>query len=133
MRRRAGADTITLSGGTYTLNSAYGGFAYGSDNGLPLITSEIVIDGNGATIERDTVTPAPDFRILAVSSGGDLTLERDDGQRWCGVSGGGGIYNSGTVTLTNSTVSGNSAEDGGGGIDNARRQCHPDQQHRQRQ
>ena len=32
--------------------------------------------------------------------------------------GGGGIYNSGTATLTNSTVSGNTAENDGGGIYN---------------
>ena len=31
---------------------------------------------------------------------------------------GGGIYNGGTLTLTNSTVSGNTAEDLGGGIIN---------------
>ena len=116
----AGADTITLGGGTYTLNSAYGGSAYGSDNGLPPITSEIVIDGNSATIERDTVTPAPDFRILAVRSGGDLTMnDTTISGGNAGVFGGGGIYNRGTATLTNSTVSGNSAEAFGGGIDNA--------------
>lgn len=98
------------------------------------INSPVTINGNGATITRDG--SAPKFRILLVTAGGSLTVDNltvsngnlntDD----VGASQpiGGGILNYGTVTLNNSTVSGNSAtlEDPssedlgfGGGIYNA--------------
>ena len=45
---------------------------YGT-NGLPAISSQITIQGNGATIQRSG--GAPKFRIFGVYSGGDLTLK----------------------------------------------------------
>jgi hypothetical protein len=107
----SGADTITLSGDvilTRVNNTTSGG------NGLPLITSTITIEGAGFAIARDL--SAPDFRILYVEASGNLTLNDTT------VTGGvlvpylgGGIYNNGgTVTISNSTISGNSAADGGG-------------------
>jgi hypothetical protein len=68
-----GADTLRLEppGRTVTLtqvdNDANG------PNGLPVITSDVTISGQGGTIERSD--SAPDFRILAVRRGGALTLE----------------------------------------------------------
>ena len=107
----SGADTITLApGGTYTLtgidNTTEG------NNGLPSITSDITIDGNGATIERDSAVQA--FRIFHVSFNGNLTLNEvtvSNGRATGSGLGsfGGGILNFGTVTITNSTISGNSA------------------------
>jgi hypothetical protein len=44
------------------------------DNGLPQITSNIVIEGNNALIQRSLSPGAPDFRIFYVGTGGDLTL-----------------------------------------------------------
>jgi hypothetical protein len=65
-----GADTLNLASGcTYILVARDNAF-----NGLPVITSEITINGSGATIAR--ASSAPSFRILAVSSAGILTLNR---------------------------------------------------------
>ena len=104
-----GADTITLSGNTYTLTTTHE-----IGIGLPVISSTITIEGNGAIFERDG--NADPFTILVVDSGGDLTLNTTT------VTGGaadlaGGIYNDGgAVTLNHSTVSDNFAYLYGGGI-----------------
>ena len=68
----SGADTIVLPvGSTQTLtsvnNSTYG------PTGLPVISSVMTIVGQGSTITR--ASGAPEFRLLAVSSTGDLTLQ----------------------------------------------------------
>ena len=68
----SGADTIVLpAGSTQTLttvnNSTYG------PTGLPVISSVITIAGQGSTITR--ASGAPEFRLLAVSSTGELTLQ----------------------------------------------------------
>ncbi len=100
----AGADTIRLTGDVVLIAQNNG------TNGLPVITSDITIDGRGFTIERDS--PAS-FRIFEVAAGGALTLDQVT------VSGGstlvgGGIRSSGSLTLINSTVSHNMADAGGG-------------------
>ncbi|CAN5201485.1 hypothetical protein BH18ACT4_BH18ACT4_11220 [soil metagenome] len=101
-------DTIDLQiGCNYVLTSAQS-----PDNGLPVVTSEVTINGNGATIERPN-SAAP-FRIFEVAIGGELTL--DDVTISGGsvaTSGGvtafgGGILNGGTLTVTDSFISGNS-------------------------
>jgi hypothetical protein len=108
-----GPDTINLETGcTYTLT-----VANNVNNGLPIVASEIEINGNGATIRRDSAAPL--FRILEVASGAKLTLNSltITGGRPSAVSnfdGGGGILNGGTLTLNNSSVSGNTAQFGGG-------------------
>ena len=64
----AGADTITLTTDvtlTAADNSTYG------PTGLPVVTSPITIEGNS---HRSAGTSTADFRIMAVGSGGDLTL-----------------------------------------------------------
>ena len=49
----SGPDTINLpANGTFTLTTSYT-YAYYSDNGLPLIDSDITIAGNGAGDHRD--------------------------------------------------------------------------------
>jgi streptogramin lyase len=69
-----GTDTIELETAvTYILtlvNNA--SIEQGGNNGLPRITSEIVINGNGATIARDAAAPL--FRLFEVEATGDLTL-----------------------------------------------------------
>lgn len=138
----SGADIITLAGNTY-------GYAPGTVNPpdwspLPAVSSPITIDGNNAAIER---TGGTTFRILYIAASGDLTLNNvtlrngnlnfsygagiynDGGTVTINnstISGnstqngsGGGIVNGGTMTLNNSTVSGNSAGNGGGGIYNS--------------
>ncbi len=109
----AGPDTITLATNV-TLTTSNN-----ATNGLPVVTSAITIEGNGNTISRQSTSS---FRILAVSSGGNLTLNSAtvSGGHAGGMypsSSGGGIYvNSGIVTISSSTISGNTASEGGGGI-----------------
>jgi hypothetical protein len=140
------ADLLSLAAGcTYLLTGVNNDTD--SPNGLPSITSEIVINGNGATIERSDT--APDFRIFHVAAEGDLALNDLNIVNGQGVPlglGGGGIFNRrgkvrlstcavrsniasagggivnhrGTVTLVNSIISDNEAITGsGGGISNA--------------
>jgi hypothetical protein len=111
------ADVITLAAGcVYTLTSVDN--TTDGDNGLPVISSEITLTGNGATIQRDSVTPAPDFRIFYVGSSGNLTLNDLTVQN--GVADyGAGIYNDGgRVTLSGVAVRDNFATWFGGGIEN---------------
>lgn len=116
-------------------------------SGLPAIndagiSGTLTINGNNATITRGA--GAPDFRFFRVAPEGNLTLnditltngalnfggalyaqadsivDIDD----CIISGnsvtgsGGGIFNLGSITISNSTISGNGAENTGAGIDN---------------
>jgi CSLREA domain-containing protein len=129
-------DTITFSvSGTITLSST-----------LPAIVSgqgALTIDGGGGI----TVSGNNSVRVMVVNSGADLTLRNitiangritgvgggifNNGgtltvtnstfsnNSAIGPGGGGGILNAGTLTVTNSTFSANSADDGGGGIRNA--------------
>lgn len=108
------------------------------ENGLPSVTSDLTINGNGAIIVRDI--PVPDFRLLHVAPGGGLTLNELTLANGRAIQGGniynrervtilkstitlgqavdgGGIYNinGGTMEITNSTISGNSTTAGGGG------------------
>ncbi|MGQ0592571.1 MAG: hypothetical protein ACT4QB_07950 [Gammaproteobacteria bacterium] len=116
----SGADTLVLvPDSTHTL-TAVEDTTYGP-TGLPLVTSEITIAGNESTIERGG--GAPKFRILAVGQPGNLSLQALtlSGGNAVFVEGvnsgaGGGAYNRGTLTLTDSTVSGNTTNgfDGGG-------------------
>ncbi|MCP5096050.1 MAG: hypothetical protein GY943_10890 [Chloroflexi bacterium] len=117
----AGPDTIILSGNTYNLDYAYD-TTYGN-TALPLINSNVTIEGNGATFERDGM--ADPFRIMAVGSGGDLTLDNltISGGYASGMgsgSYGGGIYGyEASITITNtSVIAGNMALEDGGGISN---------------
>jgi len=117
----SGEDTITLPvGSTQTLSSANN---FGSDGptGLPVVSSAIVIDGNGSTIARDPT--APPFRIFKIGSNSRLTLQESTitgGRTDAGefASPGGGILNDGFLTLINSTVSHNSNDRDGGGLRN---------------
>ncbi len=141
----SGADMILLAATTYTLSSANN--SLNGSNGLPSITSDITIQGNGALIERKNSAKVAKFRLFHVSSGGALTLVNvtlQNGYAY-GISGdgggaiynkgalavnggskilsnsasgsGGGIYNNnGTLSIDSSTVAGNSAGDGGGGV-----------------
>ena len=110
----SGADTISLTTDV-TLTAAYG-FTYGSDTGLPTVMTTITIEGNGHTIERDLA--APNFRLLAIGSTGDLTINDTTLSGGRTTDEGGGIFNFyGSLTLNNSTLSDNETlyyEFGGG-------------------
>jgi hypothetical protein len=137
---------ILLAAGTYTLTAVHNG-TEGDTTGLPVITSTLALQGAGAArtiIERDASALA--FRLLKVASTGTLTLTGltlrgghpgfaptggpgggifNSGTLMLtdcvltdnlggGFSGGGGIFNSGILTLTNSTLTDNRAFFGGG-------------------
>lgn len=117
-----GADTITL--GTDVTLTAINNSIYGA-TGLPVVTSNITIEGGAHTISRDGA--APNFRILAVNNTGDLTLNdvTINGGATQTVGGyrvdrgGGAVLNyQGNLTIQGSTISGNAANQGGGGIYN---------------
>ena len=141
-------DTIQLAAGsTYTLNSlyntvvtthhtSYGTFSLPSNNGLPSILNEsiagkLMIEGNGATIQRNSQA-ATDFRLFYVESNGHLTLDNltvTNGLLQSSLLNllflsipvpglGGGIYNEGNLDLTNSTIKNNTVIGVGGGIYN---------------
>ena len=106
-------DTITFSvSGTITLAST-----------LPAITDAagLTIDGAGQTI---TISGNHAVQVMVVNSGATLTLEHLMVANGRAVNHGGGIYNAGTLNLSNCTFSGNSVfsgnsfTNGGGGIVN---------------
>ena len=81
----------------------------------------LTIDGdfNGASnvvVERSTAGVTPEFRIFEITGNNDVTFDALTIRNGKVTDSGGGINNqgSGTLTLTNSTVSGNEASFGGG-------------------
>src|SRR6266478_4558035 len=111
-------DTIELAtNSTYTLT-----VINNDTNGLPVIGSDgghkLVIHGNGATLQRSTAGGTPAFRIFQIGTGADVTIDRltimNGNQKLTGGEGGGIDNFHATLTITNSTLSGNSATTGGG-------------------
>ena len=111
-------DTLELAtNSTYTLT-----VINNDTNGLPVIGSDgghkLVIHGNGATLQRSTAGGTPAFRIFQIGTGADVTIDRltimNGNQNVSGGEGGGIDNNHATLTITNSTLSGNSATTGGG-------------------
>jgi hypothetical protein len=120
----SGADTIVLPANANLILSAIDHNNY-VPTGLPLITSRITIEGNGATIARQGDAPA--FGLIAVKFSGDLTLQSVtlSGSSFGVLSNGGivsienstisgntgsGVSNSGTLAVANSTISGNTGD-----------------------
>lgn len=129
----AGADTINLTAGTYSLTDVYESDPDGyGPVGLPSITSDITLVGTSpaTTITRGSGT----FRLFHVKSGASLTLQNlalsnglaqggNGGSGWNGGAGGalgagGAVYNRGMLTLTGVTLNSNQAAGGNGGNDN---------------
>jgi len=96
-----GLDTITLAGGcTYTIG-AVDNWWYGP-NGLPAISSTIVIEGNGSTISgMDASLPARPARLFYISGG------------WSGLPPGNLFLHN--LNLTNGVARGGNTFQGGGG------------------
>lgn len=133
--------TIELVCGTYTLSARHNTL-YGF-TGLPFISTDVTIEGNGAVLERNNA--APSFRLFTVAGAGDfdpatnavltagtLTLRnvwlkgglaqggrggnagfRSGGGGGAGL--GGAIYNRGTLNVLQSTLTMNTAQGGNGG------------------
>ncbi|HZV03446.1 MAG TPA: hypothetical protein VE999_00010 [Gemmataceae bacterium] len=114
---------------TYTL-TAINNFWYGPD-GLPAISSNLTIEGNGSTIQRDDVDA--NFRLFYVSGGqsglaaGNLTLTNltlaggvadggDSGAGGGGLGAGGAIFNQGTLNLSGVTLTNDAAVGGNSGV-----------------
>ncbi len=102
-----GADTITFGvAGTITLGGAQ----------LPVVTGELDVLGPAGGI---TVSGNNQSRVFQIGDGAAAHLDRltiTGGREVVG----GGLYNgSGTLSLTNCTVSGNISEESGGGLYNA--------------
>jgi len=117
---KTGAGRIVLAKGcTYTLDHPA---SPGGPDGLEPIKGALLIDGNGATIARNSA--APPFRILETAPTATLKIDHvtiTGGDATGGVPVGGGISNAGVLTVTGSTISGNRVENKGfgGGIYNA--------------
>lgn len=113
-----GGGTINLAPGcTYNLTTANNTNPMLGDNGLPVISSRITINGFRTTIAANNTS----FRIFFVSGTGKLTLQglTITGGNTPGP--GGGIFNlEGTLTLNHTKVTGNTSAGGmmsaGGGI-----------------
>ena len=103
----AGLNTIVLEPGTYVLNLA-GADEDASATGDLDITRQLVILGNGATIQMT----GNNDRVFDVLASGTLTL-RDVTITGGMATAGGGLRNSGSLSITSSTVSQNSAGNGG--------------------
>jgi CSLREA domain-containing protein len=92
--------------------------------GLPSINRNIKINGPGAatlTVQRSTAGGTPNFRVFTINSGKVVTISGltiSNGSLTFG-SNGGGVSNSGTLTLMNSTVSGNNTVNGGAIFNNS--------------
>jgi predicted outer membrane repeat protein len=127
-------DTIDLEPGcTYEFDKFDNSSVQVWYNALPIVTTPIVIHGNGATLQRSTAAGTPGFRFFTVESGGslsldDMTITNGGYAEFTGIdefpphpryAAGGAINNSGTLTIANSIFSNNQSESGGGAIYNA--------------
>jgi CSLREA domain-containing protein len=113
----AGADTIELAAGAaYTLTMVDNFDAWYMGTGLPVIASDITVNAHGATIARSQAAGTPLFRFFYVGAGGILRLNQATlrGGDVTGRYGGGIFNNSGTLIVTDSTLSNNVAYQGGG-------------------
>lgn len=115
----AADDTINLTANcVYTLTLADN--ATDGGNGLPVIAAastggSLTIQGNGATIERDSAAPL--FRLILIGAGANATLDQLTVRGGNTTVKGGAIRNLGVLLVQRSTVA-NNASDIGGGIDN---------------
>jgi hypothetical protein len=110
-------DAIAAGGGPYTF--ACNGPQTVVTQAEIVIDNNVILDGEGnLTVHGNSAALPPDdqHRVFSVSEG--VTAKLDGfavtGGQTRGDRGGGGIVNSGTLTLTNSIVSGNTAGLGGG-------------------
>ena len=113
-----GADTIALeSACTYGL---FGAYVYDEgQNGLPAITDELTIEGNGARLER---MGSQRFRLLKATELGALTIRNLTLANGYAIdpnnphARGGAIHTRGDLILENVTISGSYAGGNGGGV-----------------
>lgn len=112
---KSGGATLNLASGcTYRMTASHSGGPLGA-NALPVITKPIELIGP-ATVTRASLAL---FRIAEVGVTGRLTLTTAVAFTNGSVTGdGGAVLNRGAVTLTRSSLSGNTATGNGGGLAN---------------
>jgi len=134
-----GADSIVFDPAAVTGPIVLGGSQL--ELSLPASTATVTIDGGGPGVTVDGNNASRIFRVDAgaqasfdnltlshakatndlgggIDNSGTLTVTSSAFSANSAGTYGGGIYNNGTLTVTNCTFSGNSAGYGGGGIDN---------------
>ncbi|HNB52029.1 MAG TPA: choice-of-anchor Q domain-containing protein, partial [Anaerolineales bacterium] len=117
--------TISLDAlGPYTLTTPAGTWPPFFGNGLPYVTTHMVIEGNGQKVVRSYQENTPYFRIIFVAPEGhlvlrDLTIQNGQTSGYNLSDAGGGILNLGYLELQHtSVVSNTSFAASGGGIMN---------------
>ncbi len=110
----AGPDDIYLQNNVIE-SAFYSVFAFGSNTGAPVVTSDVTIHGNG-----NFISGGYSYRVLAVAATGTLTLDNVTVRDGYAINYGGGVYNyGGTVNVNNnSQVIYNYAYTGGGIFNN---------------
>ena len=115
------ADTIiNLANSTYVLTAVDNNTD--GDTGLPAITANMTINGNGAEITRSTAGGTPDFRIMVFNGAADITLTLNNltlsNGSVVGEGGGFSNENDGTVNINNCSIINNTATTGANGVHN---------------
>ena len=111
------AFTLELAEGTYTLTESHN--AERGPTGLPIIVGPVTLRSAGeVSIERAEESETEPFRIARVAPAGHLELVGVTLRRGA-ANLGGGIYNEGRLTLSDSVVERSRAQEAGGGIYNA--------------
>lgn len=121
-------DTIVLTVHVMLFASVH---SIDGSNGTPSVTSPIILDGIGFSLQRDlgatctlnSINKSDEFRLLHVGNTGNLTVRNISLGNGCadGIgleAHGGAIFNRGTLTVSNSTFSDNQASIFGGGLYN---------------
>ncbi|CAL9587546.1 hypothetical protein [Streptomyces sp. enrichment culture] len=109
-----GGTVLLAPGCTYTITTPAGG-----GTGLPVVTRPITVTGIGSVVQR--AATAPDFRLFEVAGErGNLALTSVTvrGGRAPDVGGGIWVHDGGRLAVTEGGVEGNSAPQTGGGIEN---------------
>jgi hypothetical protein len=101
----ASGGTLDLASGcTYTYSAANNTTDL-PGTATPVITTNITINGNGATVTRSSGSPA--FRLFDVSTTGTFTLNNTTVSNGSALGNGGGIADFGALTLSADTITGN--------------------------
>ena len=116
-------DNLTITGGGASTTIIDGNKLFRLDRGVLTIRSSVpIVNISGVTVRNGTATSDSSGKTFwggGIFNSGTLTLTNSVVSGNASADNGGGIYNDGTLTLINSTVSGNDADFLGGGILNS--------------
>jgi hypothetical protein len=94
-------------GGTIFMDLPEGGRTITLSEPLPRITTDITIEGNGATLTRSGFTESDESQLLRIAAGGTVTLRRVHFKGGRAADCGAAIDNRGILTLESCVFSGN--------------------------